>query len=144
MESVKSVTIKGFNLGGLIALNAIKITDETMIALDADGNATLVEANQLMTVGEFLATDAAKHDGQQVFLPKGVLSAAISSGRIGDDELDRLQIGTPFASKNNPGVELVSIAPKATTQSVKEMLLAKRPAPAAQAASAPAPESEQY
>lgn len=130
MDTVKSVTIKGFNLGGLLSLGAIKITDETMIALDADGNATLVEANQLMSIDEFLATDAAKHDGQTVFLPKGVMSAAVNAGRITDEEFSKVQIGTPFASKNNPGVELISVSPKPTAESVKAMF-AKPAKPAA-------------
>ena len=140
---MKSVSIKGFNLGGLIALNAIKLTDETLIAVDADGNATLVESDQLMTVGEFMTSDAAKHDGQTVFIPKGVMSAAINAGRIGDEELDKLQVGNPFTSRTNPGIELISVGPKATCASVKEMLTAKKAAPVAQSAS-PAPTAAEY
>lgn len=139
----KSVSIKGFNLGGLIAMGAIALTDETMVALDNEGNATLVEADQLMTVGEFMQTDAAKHDGETVFVPEGVVTAAVRAERITDVELAGLQIGEPFTSKNNPGVTLVSIAKRASVESLKERFAAKKSAPAAQAA-APAPSDERY
>lgn len=133
MEELKAVTVKGFNLGALIRLGAIKTSDDTMIAVDSEGNATLVEMSSLKTVGEFMASEAANHDGDTVFLPFGVLSAAINANRIDDESVAELQIGQPFESKKNPGSKLVSIGPKTSTRSIKD-LFTKKPAPAADAA----------
>ena len=133
----RAISMKSFNLGGLVSLGAIKTNEDTLVAIDGEGNATLVDRASLITMGEFMALEESKHEQSTVFVPKGVMKALVDSGYTGSKELSKVTVGSkPFSSTKAPGLELISIGPKADVDSIKAML-AGSPKPAAPAPTDP-------
>ena len=133
----RAISMKSFNLGGLVTLGAIKTNEDTLVAIDGEGNATLVDRSSLITMGEFMALEEAKHEQSTVFVPKGVMKALVNSGYTGSKELSKVTVGPkPFRSTKAPGLELISIGPKADVDSIKAMF-ADSPKPAAPAPTDP-------
>ena len=124
----KAATLKDFNLLGLINMKAFKTTPNTVVNLDKDGNATVFEMDNVMSVDEFIENCAAtekKHDGDDVFMPVGVVSVLLDAGRIDDEMLEKdIEIGTPFTAKDKPGLTLVKISKKASVASIRDRLKA--------------------